>query len=201
MLLADLRTVWVWANMYEQDLAVLLGKNRTPTPIEVSVHAFPDRVFRGKIDYIGATMDERTRAVKVRLTVKNDDRLGSTGNKAERKDSTMKMIVAYIQPFMLERVADAPRKMHAPGMTVLKCQGFGHQVDGATPGYLDKGVRIDFVPKTKIEIVCQDALADEIIRAICENAHTGRHGDGKIFVADLSTAVSIRTGETGQDVI
>ncbi|MFC1890205.1 efflux RND transporter periplasmic adaptor subunit, partial [Thermodesulfobacteriota bacterium] len=76
MLLADLATLWVWADIYEQDLAVLLQcKEEGDIPVEVSVRAFSGRVFAGEIDYIGATMDENTRTVKVRATVDNRERL------------------------------------------------------------------------------------------------------------------------------
>ena len=76
MLLADLTTLWVWADIYEQDLANLLeSKEKGDIPVEVGVRAFPGRVFTGEIDYIGATMDESTRTVKVRATVDNRERL------------------------------------------------------------------------------------------------------------------------------
>ncbi len=76
MLLADLGTLWIWADIYERDLARLIeNKERGEIPVEVLVHAFPGRAFNGAIDYIGATMDEMTRTVKVRATVRNDDRL------------------------------------------------------------------------------------------------------------------------------
>jgi membrane fusion protein, heavy metal efflux system len=76
MLLSDLKTLWVWADIYEQDLPLLIEAGKQgPTPAEVFVRAFPDRVFQASIDYIGATMDEGTRTVKVRATVENPDRL------------------------------------------------------------------------------------------------------------------------------
>jgi cobalt-zinc-cadmium efflux system membrane fusion protein len=76
LLLADLRTVWVWADIYEQDLQQLLeAEKKAPISVEVFVRAFPDRTFTGKIDYIGATMDEHTRTVKVRTIVQNRERL------------------------------------------------------------------------------------------------------------------------------
>ena len=76
MLLADLSTLWVWADIYERDLAQLLvSKDQGGIPVEVFVHAYPGRAFKGKIDYIGATMDEMTRTVKVRATVGNEEGL------------------------------------------------------------------------------------------------------------------------------
>jgi len=76
MLLADLGAVWVWADIYEQDLPRLLAAEKEgPIPVKVLVRAFPERLFEGNIDYIGATMQERTRTIKVRATVQNADRL------------------------------------------------------------------------------------------------------------------------------
>jgi len=76
MLLADLTTVWVWADIYEQDLPRLIqARNQGPIPVTVLVRAFPGKPFEGRIDYVGATMEERTRTVKVRATVENTDLL------------------------------------------------------------------------------------------------------------------------------
>ena len=76
MLLADLTSVWAWANIYEQDLPRLIeARKQGPIPVHVFVQAFPNVPFQGRIDYIGATMEERTRTVKVRATVENKDRL------------------------------------------------------------------------------------------------------------------------------
>ena len=74
MMVADLSTVWVWADIYEQDLAKLLAKKEKVIPVSVHVDAFPSKAFRGEIDYIGAIMEERTRTVKVRAVVKNEER-------------------------------------------------------------------------------------------------------------------------------
>jgi cobalt-zinc-cadmium efflux system membrane fusion protein len=74
MLLSDLTTVWVWANVHSRDLARLLAaEKRGPVAVGITVAAFPDRQFQGALDYIGATMDERTRTVKVRATVRNPE--------------------------------------------------------------------------------------------------------------------------------
>jgi cobalt-zinc-cadmium efflux system membrane fusion protein len=75
LLLADLRSVWVWANIYEKDMGLLLASQGQTISVKVSVHSFPGRVFEGEIDYIGSTMDEQTRTVKVRATVNNEQGL------------------------------------------------------------------------------------------------------------------------------
>jgi nitrogen regulatory protein PII len=110
----------------------------------------------------------------------------------------MKLITAYIQPFMAEKVTDALRTANVHGVTVLACQGFGRMAAGKAPHYLDEGTQFGFVDKTKIEIVCVDAAAEEAIAVIRDHAHTGHHGDGKIFVSDVGTVVDIRTGHRGE---
>ena len=113
----------------------------------------------------------------------------------------MKAIIAYIQPFMLEKVADALRLQKMHGVTVSPCQGFGRQVDGKTPHYEDASVELGFAPKVKIEVVCRDADVPVIVKAIRESAHTGRHGDGKLFVMDVTFAADIRTGAEGESIL
>lgn len=113
----------------------------------------------------------------------------------------MRSIVAYIQPFMLEKVTDALRAKQVHGVTVIQCQGFGRRIDGKTPRYEDPAVELGYAPKAKIEIVCQDDEAQDIVRTIRENAHTGRPGDGKIFVYDVAQAVDVRTGSEGETIL
>jgi nitrogen regulatory protein PII len=113
----------------------------------------------------------------------------------------MKAIFAYVQPFMLEKVTDALRTRKIHSVTVIRCEGFGRRIDGKTPHYEDTSVELGYAPKTKIEIVCQDEETQGIIQTIRESAHTGRHGDGKIFVTEVTQAVDIRTGEVGKLVL
>lgn len=113
----------------------------------------------------------------------------------------MKAIVAYVQPFMLEKVTDALRVKKVHGVTVVQCQGFGRWVEGKTPHYEDPAVELGFAPKARIEIVCRDEDQMSIVQTIRENAHTGRHGDGKIFVTDVTFAEDIRTGAEGQSIL
>jgi nitrogen regulatory protein P-II 1 len=113
----------------------------------------------------------------------------------------MKAIVAYVQPFMLEKVTDALRAKKIHGVTVIQCQGFGRRTDGANPHYEDPAVELGYAPKAKIEIVCHDEDMQGIVNAIRESAHTGRHGDGKIFVSAVTLAVDVRTGEEGEAIL
>ena len=113
----------------------------------------------------------------------------------------MKAIHAYVQPFMLERVTNALRDRRIHGVTVLHGEGFGRCVDGKNPHYEDATVQLGYARKAKIEIVCRDEEAQGIVQTIRECAHTGRHGDGKIFVTEVTQAVDVRTGAEGEAVL
>ena len=106
----------------------------------------------------------------------------------------MKKIEAYIQPFMLHKVVDALRAIHIHGMSVIEAKGFGKEKDESYPHHTVDYV-VDFTPKAKIEIVCNDDQSTKIAATIQEAAHTGRKGDGKIFISDLEKAINIRTGQ------
>lgn len=112
----------------------------------------------------------------------------------------MKEIKAYIQPFMLQKVTDALHKIHVRGMSVSELKGFGKEKDEAYPHHARDYVT-EFTPKVKIEIVCSDEEVEAIVKTIQEHAHTGRKGDGKIFVSSIDHVVSIRTGETDKKAI
>lgn len=113
----------------------------------------------------------------------------------------MKMVIAYVQPFMLEKVTNALRARKTHGVTVLQCQGFGRRTDGPSPHYADAAVELGYAPKTKIEIVCREEEVSGIVQTIRTAAHTGHHGDGKIVVMEAGMAVDIRTGETGEAIL
>ena len=113
----------------------------------------------------------------------------------------MKSIVAYVQPFMLGKVTDALRVRKIHGVTVIPCEGFGRRIEGETPRYEDAAVELGYAPKAKIEVVCRDEETQGIVQMIRESAHTGRHGDGKIFVTDVRHAVDIRTGSEGEAIL
>ena len=113
----------------------------------------------------------------------------------------MKLVTAYIQRFMAEKVADALRQMNVHGVTVLNCEGFGRRTTGDHPHYLDKDVETGFAPKTKLEIVCLDEDVAKIVQTIRENAHTGHLGEGKIFVSPIEQAIDIHSGSSGESVV
>ncbi len=112
----------------------------------------------------------------------------------------MKLIEAIFQPAKLDEVKDALVELGVQGMTVMEVKGFGRQ-KGHTETYRGMEYQIDFVPKIKLEIVIPDNLEQKVIETIARAAKTGNVGDGKIFIHDLSGAIRIRTGETGEGAI
>ena len=112
----------------------------------------------------------------------------------------MKKLEAYIQPFMLQRVLKELRAAHVHGMTVTDVRGFGREKDESYPHH-SADYAIDFTPKIRVEVLARDEEVDDIVEAIARGAHTGRAGDGKVFVVDIAQAVSIRTGARGDEAI
>jgi nitrogen regulatory protein PII len=112
----------------------------------------------------------------------------------------MKMIEAIVKPFKLDEVKDALLEMGVQGMTVSEVKGFGRQ-KGHKETYRGQEYTIEFVPKVKIEVAVTDAQVPRVIETITRVAKTGSIGDGKIFVRDLTSAVRIRTGETGETAL
>lgn len=112
----------------------------------------------------------------------------------------MKMICAIIKPFKLDDVRTALARAGIHGMTVSEVKGFGRQ-KGHTELYRGAEYSVDFLPKIKLEIAAQSDQVEWIIDAIMEAAHTGKIGDGKLFVYDLQQSVRIRTGERDMEAI
>jgi len=112
----------------------------------------------------------------------------------------MKKIEAIIKPFKLEEVKNALTKIGVQGMTVTEVKGFGRQ-KGHSESYRGTEYAIDFLPKSKLEIMITDDLVTQVIEAIERAAKTGKIGDGKIFVSSVEDVIRIRTGERGKDAI
>ena len=112
----------------------------------------------------------------------------------------MKKIEAIIKPFKLDEVKDSLNQLGLKGLTVLEAKGFGRQ-KGHTELYRGAEYVVDFLPKIKLEIVIDDGLVERAVEAIQKSAHTGRIGDGKIFVSSVEEAIRIRTEETGPDAL
>ena len=112
----------------------------------------------------------------------------------------MKRITAIIKPFKLDEVREALAEVGLTGLTVTEVKGFGRQ-KGHTELYRGAEYVVDFLPKVKLEVVVDDALAERVVEAIQNAAQTGRIGDGKIFVTTIDTVVRIRTGERDADAV
>lgn len=112
----------------------------------------------------------------------------------------MKFVIAIIKPFKLDDVRTALSEIGVQGMTVVEVKGFGRQ-KGHTELYRGAEYVVDFLPKLKIEVAIDDNILDQVIEAIVDAAKTGKIGDGKIFVYDLSFVTRIRTGETGPQAL
>ncbi len=112
----------------------------------------------------------------------------------------MKWITAIIKPFKTDEVREAIANLGVQGVTVTEVHGFGRQ-RGHLETYRGAEYRVDFVPKTKIEIVVDDSICEQVVEAITNIARTGRMGDGKIIVTSLSQSLRIRTGEMGSEAI
>ena len=112
----------------------------------------------------------------------------------------MKLITAIVKPFKIDDVKAALQGAGAAGITVSEARGFGRQ-GGHTETYRGTEYKIDFVPKVKMEVICDDGSVDAIVDAIKAAAQTGKIGDGKIWIVDVERMVRIRTGEEGVEAI
>ena len=112
----------------------------------------------------------------------------------------MKLITAIVKPFKLDDVKEALKAAGVQGITVSEVRGFGRQ-GGHTETYRGSEYQIDFVPKTKIELVVDDANLETVLDVITNAASTGKIGDGKVWVTNVEQVIRIRTGEHGVDAI
>jgi nitrogen regulatory protein P-II 1 len=112
----------------------------------------------------------------------------------------MFLVTAIIKPHRLEAVTDALKDISVNGLTVSEVKGFGRQ-RGHTEVYRGAEYNIDYVPKMKIEVVCDTFDADKIASTIADAARTGKIGDGKVWVTEVSRVIRIRTGESGTEAL
>ncbi|MBE0425255.1 MAG: P-II family nitrogen regulator [Nitrospirae bacterium] len=112
----------------------------------------------------------------------------------------MKKVEAIIKPFKLDEVKDALNAIGINGMTVSEVKGFGRQ-KGHVEVYRGTEYEVNFLPKSKIEVVVPDSIIDKVISTIIEKAKTGNIGDGKIFIHSLEDVIRIRTGDKGEAAI
>jgi nitrogen regulatory protein P-II 2 len=112
----------------------------------------------------------------------------------------MKLVTAVIQPFKADKVREALSEIGIQGETLTEVKGFGRQ-KGHTELYRGAEYVVNFIPKIKLDIAVTDELVDQVVQTISETAHTGKIGDGKIFVTSLEQAMRIRTGESGDEAL
>lgn len=112
----------------------------------------------------------------------------------------MKLITAIIKPFKLQEVKEALVDAGIEGLTISEVKGYGRQ-KGHTELYRGAEYAVDFLPKIKIELIVLDELVKDVIEVIKSKAHTGRIGDGKIFISNIDEVIRIRTGESGKNAI
>jgi nitrogen regulatory protein P-II 1 len=112
----------------------------------------------------------------------------------------MKKVEAIIRPHLLDAVRTSLQEVEVVGMTISEVQGYGRQ-RGHTETYRGTEYQIEFIPKTKIEVVVPDEMEEATVEAIIKTARTGKFGDGKIFVVSLDDVIRIRTGERGEAAI
>ena len=112
----------------------------------------------------------------------------------------MKLVTAIIKPFKLDDVREALSEISVQGMTVTEVKGFGRQ-KGHTELYRGAEYVVDFLPKTKLEVAVSDDQLEAVVDAVSKASHSGKIGDGKIFICNLEQVIRIRTGETGEDAL
>jgi nitrogen regulatory protein P-II 1 len=112
----------------------------------------------------------------------------------------MKLVTAIIKPFKLEDVKTALEAIGVKGMTVSESSGFGRQ-GGHTEVYRGAEYTVDLVPKVRLEVLIDSDRLDEVLEAITTGAHTGKIGDGKVWVTSVEEVIRVRTGERGPDAV
>jgi nitrogen regulatory protein P-II 1 len=112
----------------------------------------------------------------------------------------MQLITAIVKTFQIDNVKEALKAAGATGITVSDVKGFGRQ-GGHTETYRGAEYQVDFLPKVRIEVVADDALADALVDTIVEAARTGKIGDGKVWSIPVNRLVRVRTGEEGADAV
>lgn len=117
-----------------------------------------------------------------------------------KRGNNVKLVIATLKPFKLEEVRSALTDLGVRGMMVSEIKGFGSQ-SGHTEIYRGAEYAVNFVPKVKIELVVPQSMVEDVVETIKKSAHTGKIGDGKIFILPVDQAIRVRTGETGEDAI
>jgi nitrogen regulatory protein P-II 1 len=117
-----------------------------------------------------------------------------------RADVAMKLITAIVKPFTIDDIKSAVERAGVLGLTVTEVQGYGRQ-KGHTEVYRGAEYHVDFIPRVKIEVLVNDGSVDRVVDGIMNAAHTGKIGDGKIWVSPVEVVARVRTGERGEEAI
>lgn len=112
----------------------------------------------------------------------------------------MKLVTAVVKPHQVDEIKAQLNNIGVQGMTVTEAQGYGRQ-GGHTETYRGTEYKVSFTPKSRLEIVVDDAQIDDVVQTVADAARTGKIGDGKIWVTPVEAMVRIRTGEVGNDAI
>ena len=112
----------------------------------------------------------------------------------------MKLVTAIVRPHVVDGIRERLETLGIHGMTISEVQGFGRQ-GGHTEIYRGAEYKVNFLPKIKVEVVCDDAFVDEVIESVTKEAGSGKIGDGKIWVTEVSDVIRIRTLERGRDAL
>jgi nitrogen regulatory protein P-II 1 len=112
----------------------------------------------------------------------------------------MKLITAIVKPFAIDDIKSAVEKAGVLGLTVSEVQGYGRQ-KGHTEVYRGAEYQVDFIPRMKVEVLVNDESVDRVLDGIINAAHTGKIGDGKVWVTPVAAVVRVRTGERGTEAI
>jgi nitrogen regulatory protein P-II 1 len=118
----------------------------------------------------------------------------------EKREGMVHLVTAVLKPHRVEEVKDALRGIGVLGMTISEVKGFGRQ-GGHTETYRGAEYSVDFLPKIKVEVICDSAEADKVVDTIVESARTGKIGDGKIWVSPVERLVRVRTGERDTEAL
>lgn len=116
------------------------------------------------------------------------------------RECPVKLVTAVVKPHQVDEIKAQLNSIGVQGMTVTEAQGYGRQ-GGHTETYRGTEYKVSFTPKSRLEIVVDDEQAESVVQTVADAARTGKIGDGKIWVTDVSTMVRIRTGEVGTDAI
>jgi nitrogen regulatory protein P-II 1 len=112
----------------------------------------------------------------------------------------MKLITAVVKPHKIDDVKDALKAAGITGLTITEARGFGRQ-GGHTETYRGAEYKVDLIPKGRLDVVVEDGQVDQVVDVIVEAARTGKIGDGKVWISDVSRVIRIRTGEEGDDAL